>query len=709
MSAPLHPSGPRRPAGPLALAALLLLGLTLGALWLGSDPAREPANGRSFSQEIAGRALGLEAGHSAELELEPAPESALAGRSVAAPAPNEGRAGGLEGRVWIVAADGQARAPIAGLLSAQVGLGGEDPRRFEFEVRDGRFAGPWIEAPASGLVLWALEDRSPTPVTLAPRSVPLGSPGARPAIPGEPALELRFEPLPAVLLRVLDAGTLQPLAAARWALIARPGRPLDWPLDPAEARFSPWSPSPLVLPPLQDRLPGIQSYLIEAPAYGLALVDVDHALGGAHELRLHPRAALEVEVADLSAEQADEFRVEVRWQGAQDPRRFPPRLSLAAPAPGHSARIESLAPGLCVVRLVGRSGQPIQVYASAVCNLAAGQTQRVLLRREAQERAAAIPLEGEIRIPEAWWSALAEVNAARSAALHALVKVGPPGPGTGPLAGQGWAGFDRIPGQGTVSADGRPAPVLELFTERELSGADATIRPRRVPLTSRGPGEWSFRTELSRPGTVWLQAKELGQHFRLEVPAPGLVGVQLEVPAPALLEVLCRRSDSPEPVALEMLTCKPRRADSWSALLGRQTLIFDAETGVHRGVCPPGPVQISSVFGELHTGTIERELSAGVNRIELELHPLLELELEASLDGRPIPVPEGVRLEPAGARPGYTVFDRLEFKTLFRTDGPGGYRLIAPPLPGYSAPEPQVLELKRGAENLQRIEYRRLR
>lgn len=709
MSAPLHPSGPRRPAGPLALAALLLLGLTLGALWLGSDPAREPANGRSLSQEIAGRALGLEAGHSAELELEPAPESALAGRSVAAPAPNESQAGGLEGRVWIVAADGQARAPIAGLLSAQVGLGGEDPRRFEFEVRDGRFAGPWIEAPASGLVLWALEDRSPTPVTLAPRSVPLGSPGARPAIPGEPALELRFEPLPEVLLRVLDAQTLQPLAAARWALIARPGRPLVWPPDPAGARFSPWAPSPLVLPPLQDRLPGIQSYLIEAPAHALALVDVDHALGGLHELRLEPGAALEVEVADLLAEEADGFRVELQLRPAQSSSRSQLRLSLAAPAPGHSARIESLSPGPCLVRLVDGSGQPSQAYASAACNLSAGQTSRVLLRRELQERAAAIPLEGRIRIPEAWWIALADLRALAAAAAGSQAAGNPQAAGTGPLAGRGWAGFNRVPGQGAVSADGRPAPVLELFTELELSGATQTVQPRRVPLTPRGPGEWTFRIELSRPGTVCLLAKELGQQFRLEVPALGLVGIQLEVPEPALLEVLCHRSDSPEPVALEMLTCKPRRADSWSALLGRQTLLFDADTGLHRGVCPPGPVQISTVFGELHTGTIERELSAGVNRIELELHPLLELELEASLDGRPIPVPEGVRLEPAGARPGYTEFDRLEFKTLFRTDGPGGYRLIAPPLPGYSAPEPQVLELERGAENRQRIEYRRLR
>ncbi len=576
--------------------------------------------------------------------------------------------GQLHGWVWLQGPAGQRTAAGDGQLTALTWPSAKRSRLLEFDVRAGRFAGPWIESPSVQEVLWTFYDQRTDSLRWKAWAAPAGSPAASPWTPGDPPFELCFEPQPGVLLRVLDRVTRQPLPEVRLvpadsrALAAGFGPPEDAPLA------APIGPSPLALPVPESGALGKQRLWVCAPNYAAQRVEIDNALGGLHEALLERAGALRLWVDDQREVPAERDRPRplcllLIYDGDPGTQGDLDREALPVAGGGQPLEVTGLLPGAYRLALVEKLGSRIHpVSECESLRLATGECAHLRLQARTLPAPKPIAISGELQVPSEW---------ERMGALEL-------------------GGFEL-----RLVAEGRT-----LTGERSGCRLESELDPS---------GVLRFDGQMEAPGVHWLELPWIGFEQRLVVPPEGLRGLSIAVPPPAGVHVRVLHPETGVALELEELTLETVRSETSTLPPGRQRLAFDPGTGQHFAWCPAGEILLAARGGDLFgIQSARRRVEPGQNQIELEAIPVQRLWIEVRTDAEPRPAPQGLRLvlEDGGSLTARGPFASRAYFDLFRA---GRARLELPAIPGFAVPAPLDLEIPARDPAPITVRYQRLR
>jgi hypothetical protein len=591
----------------------------------------------------------------------------------------------ISGEVWLTDARGHRQQAGNGQLTALVWPSSKRSELRQFEVRAGRFSGPWGRGESQRPERWEYsetdQDQFFEPLLglpLVEREQDQGRVGElkleRPEKPETLKVRLEFRVLPAATLFVTAADTGQQLPAISGVRLASGKvRGARHPVDYSE-EIEALGDSPLGLLPRSDRRPGLEYFLLSAPGYAWTLVPVDFLSGGMQAVQLERAASLSVRVEGVDPQELTELRMQLT--GNSGVSHDPMNSVIALPTGTQAARWDGLLPGRVRVQLCEVSGRPFEDVAPAGGMLTAGVETELILRR-IPELTRPVRISGELQVPAAY--------------------------------GLEEPGLLLINSRDAVE-DWLPDPVFH---------EDLVVK--RI-----SPGLYAFEGQAPRPGPYQLLVAACDYISpEVLVPVGGLNGILVRVPELAEFEVLCRLSDGSEPDREPDLLASWRIDRRATEAKRAVPLRYDPGTRSFHGRCPAGYLELQAVEGpppasDCFVGEqMIVQLAPGDNRFEYRvcrpLEVLVEFATEAPASAALLKLSQDIGLErldgPAqiGARRAPAqVGSRSVHELLVQVSAAGRYRLTPAPVPGYRQPLPVDIQVAHGEMTRVQVAYERL-
>lgn len=578
----------------------------------------------------------------------------------------------IVGEVWLTDALGHRQQAGSGRLTALVWPNSKRSELRQFEVRDGRFSGPWGRMESQKPERWEYSEQDQDQFFEPLLGLPLveveqdqNNAGelkiAGAEKPQTLRVRLEFRALPAVSLFVTAADTGQQLSAISGLRHGGAEAPrLRHPVDLLEESKL-LGDSPLVLLPRSDRRPGLEHLLISAPGYAWTQVSLDFQSGGVHAVQLERAASLSVRLEGVEPQELTELRMQLAYA----PNGHPGLLSSGAylPPGTHSARWDRLLPGLAKAQLFKATGSPFDGVAPASGTLTAGSETELILRR-IPELTRPVRISGELQVPAAY-------------------------------------GLEE-PGLLLINArdaadDWLPDPVFhEDLTVKQVS-----------------PGLYAFDGQAPRPGAYQLLVAAYDYISpEVFVPAGGHDRILLRVPEPADFEVWCRIADGSDPSdAPELLATwrSDRLVTQTKRALG---LRFEPLTGAYHGRCPSGFLELSTTAGPWVGEQTVVAVVPGDNRFEYRVYPplevLVEFAMQPSASAVALKLSREFGLERLDGPAQVGSRSVQQEGLLVQVSAAGRYRLTPASVPGYRRPSPIEIQVAHGERTRVQIAYERL-